>query len=76
MDVDRVLGGEDAVLVLARRVHHEQLELLVSDLQRLVERVLYCGVIGVHKLALKEWTYYTYHISTYHHQFNQTVYNV
>ena len=52
VDVHRVLGGEDAVLVLARRVHHKQLEVLVPDLERLVECVLYCRIVSVHKLPL------------------------
>ena len=52
VDVHCVLGGEHAVLVLARCVHQEELEVLVPDLDRLGERVLYRRIVRVHKLSL------------------------
>jgi hypothetical protein len=55
IDVDAVLRGEDAVLVLAGRVHHQHLVLLALHPHRLVERILDGRVVGVDKLALW-WT--------------------
>jgi len=52
INVDAVLRGEDAVLVLSGGVHHQHLVLLTLQLDGLVERVLYRRVVGVHKLSL------------------------
>ena len=55
VNVYAVLGGEDAVLVLSGRVHHQHLVLLAPHLDGLVERVLYRRIIGVNKLSLNTW---------------------
>ena len=54
VNVDGVLSGEDAVLVLPGSVHHQHLVLLAEDLHVLVEGVLDGRVVGVNKLSLSE----------------------